>query len=525
MKNTIDAIKYGLETLDVSPKELFKLIESSKDYEGSDYKRWLSREIIALAENDGIGYSQLLAKWFNLIQNIIDEYADGSVKEFFANYIKNLCLGNVYTVGIESDEDGSNIFGKSADEEDWVSKVDMPYNYDFLDTLSEDMSTSIKEDNPITIIYRGNPKASFKKNCDLVVDSKISGIPVRNYDALFLYRMCTIVRALGDGCANLRFIFITDTKFLYSKDNEEIIKYLLTFFKYEETSCVVNTKDLYEGSFTSEDYAVCMFSVRGESDSYQDGIVLKTMEMVDGEYSQSNKVKRYSVGKDMLEALYEKYNETDYTDNVPLLNRSMDSVVRATKGIKTALGYMCKGNTDRSVFLSCYPVENTRYIAITKDNLYELIAYYGVTQSMDNAGMFLGINEIIDGHPDYMNLVCNCIPIFLFDVNSKFCSIGSVVLPNGKSAVLQNRFDVVSSKVVTKLLDVGSVYFSYEAKELIQVCKGLLDYFKENFGEDLTGRTFEEIRKEASNENLNRAYLNALSSCKEFVSSAYRQMS
>ena len=79
--------------------------------------------------------------------------------------------------------------------------------------------------------------------------------------------------------------------------------------------------------------------------------------------------------------------------------------------------------------------------------------------------------------------------------------------------------------MVTKLLDVGSVYFSYEAKELIQVCKGLLDYFKENFGEDLTGRTFEEIRKEASNENLNRAYLNALSSCKEFVSSAYRQMS
>ena len=90
MKNTIDAIKYGLETLKVSPKELNSLIESSKGYDGDDYKRWLANEIIKIAEKDDVGYSQLLAKWFNLIQSIIEEY----------NNIEN---SNDLTIGIEVD--------------------------------------------------------------------------------------------------------------------------------------------------------------------------------------------------------------------------------------------------------------------------------------------------------------------------------------------------------------------------------------------------------------------------------------
>ena len=41
----------------------------------------------------------------------------------------------------------------------------------------------------------------------------------------------------------------------------------------------------------------------------------------------------------------------------------------------------------------------------------------------------------------------------------------------------------------------------------------------------MTGKTFEEIRREANNEDLNRAYLNALKNCKEYISSEYRAMS
>ena len=143
---------------------------------------------------------------------------------------------------------------------------------------------------------------------------------------------------------------------------------------------------------------------------------------------------------------------------------------------------------------------------------------------MDGSGLFSGISDILDGHPDYPSLVGNCIPVFLFDIDSRFKDIGTVEY-KGVSYKLNNCFDIASSALVERLLDEGSVYFSYEAKELLQICKGFIDYFKENCGEDMTGKTFEEIRREANNEDLNRAYLNALKNCKEYISSEYRAMS
>ena len=57
MKNTREAIRYGIETLGVTPEEFFSLIESSNGYSGDDYGRWLANEIIKIAEKDNVGYS------------------------------------------------------------------------------------------------------------------------------------------------------------------------------------------------------------------------------------------------------------------------------------------------------------------------------------------------------------------------------------------------------------------------------------------------------------------------------------
>lgn len=519
MKNTMDAIKYGFETINVTSKEMFSLIESSNGYDGDDYKRWLANEIIKIADKDGIGYSQLLAKWFNIVQSIIEEYSDESVKKCYEEKILELLKNElVYTVGISGDD---NPYGTKVDDIDWGSKVDLPYNYDFIETLPEDMKEGFNENKGVTLFVKFNPKSAFKKNSDLVLDGKINGVPIRNHDALMMYRMCTIARALDDMCSNFKFVFMTDTKFLYDKENAEVIKYLLTFFKYR--GFVVNSKDLYTGSFTSEEYAVCECTLRGVDDEVQDGFILGKGIEVDGKVVVEDKGKRYSSGSNMLEALYNKYDFTAYEDNVPEIDRDF-KVVGVCKGISGAYGYLCKGSIDRSAILTCYPIKDTKYIAITDENLLEIVAYYGVTQSMDNAGMFLGIDEIIDGHPDYKNLVSNCVPIFLFDINSRFCDLGTITNKKGQTVRLKNRFDVTSSEIVKKLLDESSVYFSYETKELMAVCKGFLDYFVENFGEDMTGKTFEEIRKEADNDSLNKTYLSTLSRCKDFISSLYRQM-
>lgn len=492
MKNTIDAIKYGLETLNVTTKEMFNLIESSKGYDGDDYKRWLANEIIKIAEKDDIGYSQLLAKWFNLVQSIIEEYSDDSIKKSFEDKIEEYISNDiVYSVGMSSEKD----YGVKGDDIDWGRKVDLPFNYDFIEGLPDDLRDGLLENKGVTIFLKVNSKSTFKKSSDIVTDAKINGISIKNYESMMFYRMCTLMRALDELGTKFKFVFIADTKVLYDNENADIIKYLLSFFNYE--GFVVNSKDLYEGSFTSEEYAIVKCTLRGMYDDIQDGFLLRRAEEVDGKFTLVGREKRYSRGGYMFDSLvaYKLGSEGEG---------------------KQGTGYLCKGIKDRTAYLSSLPVEGTKYVPITKKNLNKIVSYFGVSQAMVNSGISGDITDIIDGHPDFKVLVSNCIPLFLFDVNSKFCQV---------SDSRKNLYDLFDSDFVKNLLDRGSVYFSFESKEFVSVCKNILTYYNLKHGEDSrVGKSFNDMRVACENEDLNKAYFNSLSRCKEFISSLYKKM-
>lgn len=490
MKNTIDAIKYGLETLNVTTKEMFNLIESSKGYDGDDYKRWLANEIIKLAEKDDIGYSQLLAKWFNLIQSIIEEYSDDSIKKSFEEKIEDYISNDVvYTVGMSSEKN----YGIKGDDIDWGSKVDLPFNYDFIEGLPDDLKDGLLENKGVTIFLKVNSKSTFKKSSDIVTDARINGISIKNYESMMFYRMCTLMRALDELGTKFKFVFIADTKVLYDKENADIIKYLLSFFNYE--GFVVNSKDLYEGSFTSEEYAIVKCTLRGMYDEIQDGFLLRRAEEVDGKFTLVGREKRYSRGGDMFDSL---------------------AGYKLGSSEEKGKGYLCKGIKDRTAYLSTLPVDGANCVPITKKNLNKVVSYFGVSQAMVNSGVSGDITDIIDGHPDFKVLVNNCIPLFLFDVNSEFCQA---------SDSIKNPYDLFESDFVKNLLDKGSVYFSFESKEFVSVCKNILTCYNLKHGEESrAGKSFNDMRVACENEDLNKAYFNSLSRCKEFISSLYKKM-
>ena len=490
MKNTIDAIKYGLETLNVTTKEMFNLIESSKGYDGDDYKRWLANEIIKLAEKDDIGYSQLLAKWFNLIQSIIEEYSDDSIKKSFEEKIEDYINNDVvYTVGMSSEKS----YGVKGDDIDWGSKVDLPFNYDFIEGLPDDLKDGLLENRGVTIFLKVNSKSTFKKSSDIVTDAKINGISIKNSESMMFYRMCTLMRALDEQGTKFKFVFIADTKVLYDKENADIIKYLLSFFNYE--GFVVNSKDLYEGSFTSEEYAIVKCSLRGMYDEIQDGFLLRRAEEVDGKFTLVGREKRYSQGGDMFNSL---------------------AGYKLGSSEEKGIGYLCKGIKDRTAYLSTLSVDGANCVPITKKNLNKVVSYFGVSQAMVNSGVSGDITDIIDGHPDFKVLVNNCIPLFLFDVNSEFCQA---------SDSIKNPYDLFESDFVKNLLDRGSVYFSFESKEFVSVCKNILTCYNLKHGEESrVGKSFNDMRVACENEDLNKAYFNSLSRCKEFISSLYKKM-
>ena len=72
---------------------------------------------------------------------------------------------------------------------------------------------------------------------------------------------------------------------------------------------------------------------------------------------------------------------------------------------------------------------------------------------MDNAGMFLGIEEIIDGHPDFKNLVSNCVPLFLFDVNSRFASKELTKGISGKKEESKHNMFIIRCRILGDVIN------------------------------------------------------------------------
>lgn len=502
MQKAKEAIKYGLSVMGVTPKEMFALIESSNGYTGDDDNRWLTAQIIKIAEKDGVGYSQLLAKWFNIISSIEEESSDMTFKDRWVEKIRQMSgSGRVYTVGMGEEND----FGTSLDEVDWFDGVDITWNTWFTDEkLPTEVANALHAGERITFVINADAKLPVKKGSSLVQNAKLNGIPCTSPGALLMYRMCNMLSAM-DYPENLRVVLVADTAFLLSKENSGVIKYFLNYFSYD--GFVINSKDLYNSAFTSEDFAIMSCETR--FGDIQNGIVLAKVSGDD----IGAETKRYSPGGNMWKKIYQNGN-FPFDCQSPTVDSSFSITDGCVPTMSSALGYICKAANTRTGVLTSFPLDGAKYAPITKDNLSDVIAYYGVSEALHNAGLPCDIPEVLSGHPEYDMLVANCVPVFLFGINSNFRDYGTGA---------DNSFDIEGSELVHKMLDRASQHFGYETKDLVGVCKGFLDYIQSN-GESMVTKTFAEIRAEANNDDLNKAYIDALNRCLGYICTQYRRM-
>lgn len=507
MKNVKDAIRYGIDTLNVSPEMMFSLIESSNGYSGDDYKRWLANEIIKIAEKDGIGYSQLLVKKFNIIQSLIEDYSDNSLQEIWKSYIeRNLKGYSIYSDGIEG-------IGDQIEDIDWFSGID----YDEMNSefLYEKMPEEIKEQ------FLGGEKVAFivkmssdslSKKCDISQDAKKKDILLKTEGGGILYRMCQIVNAFDSLADNLKFAFIASTDFLSSEENASAIEYFLRYFNYE--GFTVKASDLLTSSFASVNYAIIFCTPRKYNSPKQDGFVLGQATIQEDTISIESSTKRYSRSdKEILD--YIRTLGTSGEDiKLPLVDKSGKPTGNYDT-FKEGLGYLCIKGYD--MVLSTLPVEGFECIPINKSSLNACVVYYGVATSLRRFGLSSGIKEVLTGHKLYKELLYNCFPLFLFDCGSNFCDVWV-----SDTTVYKNKY-AYDLEWVQKVLEKGELYFSPEAKEIIYICKGFMDYLKGE-GKDIKGKSFEQIRHEMDNEDLNKAYIDDLLNLYDYIGSVYRKM-
>lgn len=461
MKNTVEAVKYGIDTLRVSPNEMFSLIESSQGYTGDDYKRWLANEIIKIAEKDGVGFSQLLVKKFAIISEIM-ENVDVSIKpEWISAFKSLLSVDNI--ISINFDEVGKPIEGI-----DWYSDVDLMFDRSFSEKLPQ-----FEGSYAFVAKLESEP---CDKSSELFKFAKEHNIICKNKGSLLLHRMCNYIDA-GQIGKEFVFAFFVNTSFLYDVDNKDTISFFLKYFNYK--GFVIDSSELLTDVSHKNQYAYIVCSPRVD-ESIQDGFVLSERAIRDGKLVVISDKKRYS--------------------------RSSESALSSLNGKGKVIGELRMFNNSLRA-LTVVGDEPIDTVLIREDNFKEAVVIYSVWWSLRSCGFSTDIKKLLTGSQDFDELFYNCLPLFLFNTESHFKGDDNV-------------FDVTTSDFIKSILDTAEVHFSYEAKELMTVCKGFLDFF----GEECKGKTFEEIRVEADHDGLNNAYLLALTKLKEYICSMYRRM-
>lgn len=512
MKNTREAIRYGIETLGISPDKIFALIESSNGYTGEDYTRWLANEIIKIAEKDGIGFSQLLVKKFSIIQSLIEEYADNSIREEWAEVFESEIGGEIYSVGIEG-------VGSALEDVDWFNGIDYDYeNSEFVrERLPEGVRDAILANTEVSFFCKLSSDAP-EKGSELWKQAKDAGISCKSEGALMLYRFCSLITAFESCTENLHFAVLTSTGFLTDKENAQIWRHFLSYFKYC-TGYVIEAGELLRDSYTGGEYVFLMCEPRVLGDDVQDGILLRKARLVDGVVNYSDDTKRYTKSSvDMLTSLVKAKSQS--TDMVPMIGS--DGSLKPGYGVEDALGYM-QYDRARNLRVSAQPIEGENNLPITRENFFDVAVYYAVSKSLERFGFSKSITEVVSGSPEYMELLYNCIPLFLFDADNRACDMG-VLRYNGNIMRASNGLDVLSSDFIREVLERGEVYFSFEAKELLTLCRGYLEFLNTQPDYSAVGKTFEDVRMESDYSELNKQYIQALTNIKDYISMLYRKI-
>lgn len=447
-----------METLKLSPDELFKLIESSKGYSGEDYNRWLASEIINIAERDGVQFSQLLVKKFNIINEILEEVSEKSeICDEYMEIFHKLLKGNA---------EEEHFYGFEVTEEDpmkiWYEGVDYDKENSFF--VKENCPRAIREkvenDEPLTLAFRLRLDSPDKKSL-LFNDAKSSGVGITTNGALMLYRLCNMVNAYE--LTNLRVGILVPAKFLYDEENTEIIRRLLCYFTVKDGICIKSI-ELDKSAFNSGEFAFLVLDTITMENEVMDFIELDKVELSSDGEDGFNRLERY------------RYSRSSF--DMDILLGSLDEDKEDSD-----IGYLsCNG------FKLNMSPNSDEYIPITDKNLLDVVALYGVAASRRFISLGERFNCLVDGKTGYNELLYNCLPLFLYDVDS--------------------RISGLSREMIDTLVEKGTPYFSFEAKELFNLCSSLCSE---------VSLEFHKYRRENADSEFNNKYLAKLENLKKFV--------
>ena len=363
MKKTVQAVKYALDTLHISPDSLFKLIETSQGYVGEDYNRWLAEKIIKTADSEGIPFTELLVKKLKILAEIMSNSEEG-ISQLVDDFISER-LSGVDTV---YDFSGLGYSGTTDSQED----------FDWFNGINP-MEEDILVNNTDNSAYVGFLDSKGAGKSEVTLTGRSMGYSMDSKGGAMLLRFILMDEALEP--TNNTYIFISDAAFF--KENSSITKAFMNQFDLVE-AVYLNKLDTMPSSFAS---GLDLITVWKTYSSDRESVSsISATDLLKG-----GNPKLFYADSEELEVDYLGFS--DLVDEVP----EMDFELELSE--------------------DTYDISKSDFHAYLSVNGTQRVADYPIT------GYGRGLKRVCDGLEGYSSLVANCLPIFLYSPDSLFANI------------------------------------------------------------------------------------------------------
>lgn len=475
MKKTVQAVKYALDTLHISPDSLFKLIETSQGYEGEDYNRWLAEKIIRTADSEGIPFTELLVKKLKILAEIMSNSEEG-ISQLVDDFISERLEG-VETV---YDFSGLGYSGTTDSQED----------FDWFNGINP-MGEEILVNNTDNSAYVGFLDSKGAGKSEVTLAGRSMGYSMNSKGGAMLLRFILMDEALEP--TNNTYVFISDAAFF--KENSSITQAFMNQFDLVE-AIYLNKLDTMPSSFASGlDLITVWKTYSAERDSVSS---ISACDLLKG-----GSPKLFYADSEELEVDYLKFNEA--TEEVPELDFDLNLSEDTYDVSKSDYhAYLSVNGTQR---VADYPIIGSELVyGITKENLRSIIVYFAGSKSLEGSwGYGRGLKRVCDGLEGYNSLVANCLPIFLYSPDSLFCTIEGTSSFN------------YSSDLVAELFEEYSPFMSFESKVLWDLAQDYSKAMVKGQEEELENQSFYQIRKALMDDRFEKVYQEKYESAKSYV--------
>lgn len=391
---TPQAIDFAMRTLKLSSDQLLYLVQSAEGFEGeSPYDKWLAHQIIVLADDEGVPFSQIPLKWTGFLADIKSSFDKTSViysevKDKLKKYIgtKSIGFGGLDSLpGLEVQEDI-----------DWFSALDLnAFEASFVEHNFESEVQSLIFENedltPWSIV--GEVRSTKIRKTDLQGSLRLKGFQPSNVEGeQILFRLINLAETSGlPGC---KLILQTDFDF-WSNIDELLWNEFTSFFQLED-AFLVHPSELYADAASFKNQLITVWS-EGEWDS---GIEVSGL-LYSRDFSQTQK---------------------EYLEN-KLLGTSGEWWLRFSEKGSWEVGYG-EGLDGALSFGADFGSED----------LLEVTATIGLTEAMRGVIADGSLPRIQTGLANWKSLVADAFPVFLEKL------LGQNEVPGDLTKSLSDRF-------------------------------------------------------------------------------------